>query len=86
MYTWVPCEGKIKKKKFFGQSFTYHVLCRVVRFNFENPLSESSPMSYMCQQQIRYELLMGMNDKYYFHFMESEGSKEERKMPSKLSA
>lgn len=43
-------------------------------------------MSYMCQQQIRYELLMGMNDKYYFHFMESEGSKEERKMPSKLSA
>lgn len=73
MYTFVLCEGK--KKKIFG--FTYHVLCYVVRFQFENPLRESLLMSCICQQQMYYELLTGVNDKYYFHFMEFEGLKKE---------
>lgn len=49
VYQW----SKNLKKYIFGQGAMYHVPCFVVRFNCENPLSESLSMSYISNKYIR---------------------------------
>ena len=47
----------------------YHVYVLWLGLTFRILYSESSPVSYICQQQMHCELLMGMSDKHYFHFI-----------------